>query len=203
MKYPGEGGNYNPDGMPAVCPALRRVSAGWQKYIAPVKMTRRIQLMQWELLQRFNPAADTGRYTQLYHTKIALTNGNGFGDPKDPRINHITGENVGAPDPKLMDGIIMAGQLYSGVVEGDALVKYPGYHAMDANNPVDADTIASNGWMFRAVSWHEAGRGEDFFPLFGGAFMVPHIISEPATYPLEYFEWWDREYPPDPLKVGG
>ena len=204
-RYSGEGGNYNPDGMPAVTPALRMASTGWQKYITPVKMTEQIQNIIWDVMQIKNPSITPDRLTQTLHTKIALANGAGFGNPNKPKANFITGENKTSPLPKLMDGIIMAGQLYQGDVVGDTLVMKPGKHAMDASNPVNAVTAINNGWVFRCVSWHDkqGGYGEDFFPERGGEYWMPHIISEIATYPLIYFDEWKRNYPPDPLKLGG
>ena len=205
LKYPGEGGNYNPDGMPGVTPALRMTENGRLKYITPVKMTERIQNIIWDVMKIKNPSITPDKFTQTLHTKIALTNGAGFGDPNKPKANFITGDNKTSPLPKLMDGIIMAGQLYQGDVVGDALVMKPGKHAMDANNLVSAATAIKNGWVFKCVSWHDkqGGYGEDFFPLRGGEYYVPHIISEIATYPIMYFDEWERSYPPDPLKLGG
>ena len=203
LKYPGEGGNYNPDGMPAVTPALRWSALGWQKYISHVIFDAAIQNLAWQLMKYFNPATDVQRFEQLYDYRIALTNEDGFGDPSDPRWNHITDENKGAPEPKLKDGIIMAGQLYQGVVQGNALACYPGTHAMDMYNPVDLQTLLDNHWYFFAVSWHDAGYGEHFFPDFGGVFAVPYVLREVATYPLEYFDKWEADTYPDPLRVGG
>jgi len=204
LKYPGEGGTQNPTGMPAVTPAQRWTGV-WNKYIAPVKMTKPIQLLQWDVMQAKNVGVLPDRYTQTYNQAIALTNNQGYGDPGDPRANFVTKENMTKPLPKLMDGIIMAGQLYLGEAHDNALVQYPNYHAMSEHGLVDAQDALFNRWCFRCVSWHSGngGYGEDFFPRRGGEYWVVHIISEAASYPLHLFEWWNRDYAPDPLKMGG
>jgi len=204
LKYAGEGGPQNPTGMPAVAPALRW-NGYWNKYIAPVKMTKQIQLLQWDVMQIKNIDVLPDRYTQTYHQAIALANNNGYGDPKDPRANFITKENESSPLPKLMDGIIMAGHLYDGEPNGNVIEQYPNVHAMSQQMLVDAQTALDNNWCFQCVSWHagNGGYGEDFFPRRGGEYWVAHIISETATYPKDYFEWWNKDYPPNPLKMGG
>lgn len=206
LKYSGEGGNENPSGMPAVAPASRWNGSNWEKYIRPVDMTEKIQRLQWDVMRLLNPDADAGAFSMLYDWEIALTNFNGFGDPSDPRVNWITGENKGKPEPKLMDAIIMAGGLYNAEREGDLIVFYPGVHAVQWDAIPDAETVIRNGWIVRAVSWHDkqGGYGEDFFkPGRVGPFYYAHIIRERAQYPAEWFEYWDRDYPPNPLMVGG
>ena len=206
LKYPGEGGNQNPAGMPAVCPAREWTGTRWGKYIDPVKMTKEIQWLQWGVIQKKNPDATVDVLERLFAFDIAICNGNGYGDYRDPRVNFVTGERIGYEEPKLMDGILMAGGLYQAEKDGQEIAMYPGVHSIDKNNICDVETAINNNWICRAVSWHDrqGGYGEDFFkPGRIGAFYYAHIISEKATYQADFFEWWDRDYPPDPLKVGG
>lgn len=234
--------DVNPSGMPAVQPAQRNVNGLWSKYISPVKMTETIQNILWDVLKHYNPSVTVKKYGDFYQYDRWACNNNGFNDPDDPRKNFISGEDLAAEYPKLMDGIIMRGQLYQGnttwtfvqflsdsvelakdlyknhdvfsvmgvanVVSGawdslmadNTLVMLPGVHAMSASSPVSAQVAIDKGWTFRAMSYHQTF-AEDFFPSFGGQFWAAHIINETATYPLHQFEWWDRDYPPDPLVI--
>lgn len=206
LKYPGEGGNYNPSGMPAVTPALEWTGTRWGKYIRPVKMTSAIQWLQWGVIQHHNVDATPDVTDRLFADDIALCNHHGLDDPDNPRVNYVMGTNLGYEEPRLMDAILMAGGLYNAVKNGNEIRFYPGVHSVDENNIPDVETVVRNGWAVRAVSWHagRGGFGEDFFkPGRVGPFYYAHVISDVAKYPSEYFEWWDRDYPPDPLKVGG
>jgi hypothetical protein len=191
LRYPGEGGNQNPIGMPAVAPA---------ENAPPVPFDERLQVLSWKLMQRMNPTITPKQWRSVYAYNRAFTNGNGFDEPGDPRADFVNRLDLQAPLPKLMKAIICSGSLYQGIVEGDKLVMYPGVHAMDAENPVSLDDIIRNGWYFLAVSW--TGKGGTHFPQGnGGIVPVPYIIEERVEYPLKWFERWEYPYPPNPLAM--
>jgi hypothetical protein len=193
LLYTGEGGNDNPLNMPAVAPSFDA---------QPIPFTETLQLLSWQLMQRLNPTITSMQWRSVYRYDRAFTNFNGFDDPNNACADYVNRLDLGAPLPKLMKAIICSGSLYDGIVEGDKLVMYPGVHAMDAATPVSVDELIRRRWYFLATSW--TGKGGVHFPQGNGDVVpIPYIIRARTEYPLAWFQRWDREYLPDPLKIYG
>ena len=61
------------------------------------------------------------KWDAFYGNNLWITNDNGFGEEDDPRVNFITGENVGAPLPKV-EAITCGGNVLAGYEEGENVV---------------------------------------------------------------------------------
>jgi len=191
-----EGGNQqNPWGMPEVGPP---------ENASAIKMTKEIQEMSFELMAHFNPLITPLLWTRVHDHDRAFTNFNGFGNPDDPRANYILGENLSANLPKYDKAQrVSGGQFIRGEVEGDQLVCTPGLHGIDANSPLpDLGTIISNNWYLFAISLNGENQGVSHFPQGqGGPVAIPFIFAESIRFPLWWFEKWEADELPDPLRI--
>jgi hypothetical protein len=192
--------NYNPDGMPAVGPALMDDT----KYIRPVVMTKEIQLFICAFSLSQNPLMSDDDVVKTLDRKIAFANTQGWGyhaDDLAKRANYIWNKDLEYEEPKLEDGIICAGSLYQGVTDGKHLIQKPGIHAIDGNKPMPTiQEVLDKGWWFYATSW-ENPNASHFPQGRGGIVAMPHIISEDAYYPLWWFDWYESYTPNNPTAV--
>lgn len=196
-----EGGYPNPDKMPVVRPSLQEGS---------VNFTKPLQLMSYEI-NKFNRLLTRGRWRGIYGNWTAFTNTAGFDDPGDPRADWVNVVDLKYPLPKLMKGIICGGGFYTGVVEhdlkyGDVLAMYPGVNAIDVYNLPSTDyqvfsqIVLEKHWYFHATT--RSGDKINNFPQGqGNPVYVPYCLRAPASYPLSWFEPWEEDYLPDPLKI--
>lgn len=193
-----EGGRETPNGAPCVIPS---------KTVPPVIMTREIQLAAHGLNTEF-PLWNGGKYRVVYNGRIAFTNGEGYDDSRSgPRKDFVNMRDLTAEYPKLMDGIICAGNFYTGVQIGNEIEMRPGIDAIDSNQPIPlVSIIKAQHWYFHAVTgqynankvWQVSN-----FPQCGegNPVRVPHVLREPTRYPAAWFARWQADYLPDPLKV--
>ena len=162
----------------------------------------------WQKRSReMNPRLSDSKWTSFYDTKTILTNnGNGFG-ANPPRVNYITGENIGAANPKC-ELLTCGGNVLTGVVDGNNL-------RVDVLNglstPPALEWILARPWYYVvAVNWYVGGsvgrfpQGEQpsgevvpiLHPLIGDPTHYPNI-----TIPLSCLEKWDADFIPDVFKV--
>lgn len=76
----------------------------------------------------------------------------------------------------------------------------PGVHGIDATKPMPGvDDIIKNNWFVIAVT---AGEEIYNFPQGKGGWVVyPFIFDGPISFRREFFQEWDRDYLPDPMKT--
>lgn len=87
---------------------------------------------QWQFfLYAINPGMAPNAIANLMGATTALMNNTGIGDPNDPRANYITGEDLGAPDPRLDKLRTFARNIHTGVEVGENLQ----VRTFDGNNP--------------------------------------------------------------------
>jgi hypothetical protein len=174
-----EGGFVNPDNMPNV----RRATDA-----PPVKFTPALQQLAWDVMRAKNAAITRAGYDAIFAGDTAFTNRHG----------------IESDDPKLMDGIICAGMFLPGEVEGGYLVARPGVHAVDANQPLPSvQKVLDRGW------WFVANTGQGLTGAFNlpqgkfGPVYIVYALVESVQYPLSWWEPWDSDRMPDPLRYGG
>lgn len=186
-----EGGYPSDNGNPEVRPS---------KTVLPVPMTQPVQKLSYDINEN-NPFFGGGSWRAVYTYKRAFTNGNGFDEPNDPRVDYINGLDIGAPVPKLMDGIICGGMFIRGEVVGSDLVCTPGVHAIDANKPLPTvEEVMARNWYFTAVTQND-GHIYHFPQGHGLPVLIPYILRQPARYPLAWFVRWEADTLPDPLRL--
>jgi len=180
------------DGMPEVRPS------NWGNGI---DFGYRLQQLSWELMQWGNSTITPKQWRAVYKHDVAFTNYQGFDKPGDPRADFINGQDVGAELPKLMKVTICGGSLYQGLISDSIFTLVPGVHGIDATKPIpDMSTVVNNGWYFSAVTWHSGNKIADFPQGNGGRVLIPLVLSVPVSYPLAWFQKWEADAPPDPLR---
>lgn len=185
-----EGGDEHYVGAPAVHPS---------DSIAGVPFTSDMQWLSYNI-NSFNPLLTKSKWRNVWSNGTAFTNNNGFSKPGDPRVDYVNRIDIGYPLPRVMRALICSGSFYRGVVEGNYLVMYPGIHGVDVSKPMPepAEVIARN-WYFCAVSADDSAATH--FTQGGGAEVrIPLFLKVPTRYPRAWFEPWDREYLPDPIR---
>ena len=186
-----EGGLSNPDRMPVVRPSVNA---------PPIKFTEAMQLLSYEL-NAFNPLFTREKWCVVYGTGTAFTNQNGFLDDNDIRADFVNRKNLGEPLPKLMKAIICGGMFIRGEVTGNQLRCIPGIHAIDASKAMPGiEEIKARNWYFTATT-RRGARVNNFPQGMGQPVLIPYFLIEPVVYPLQWFERWESNELPDPLKV--
>ena len=188
-KYPWEGGNNVPAGMPAVIPALQWQNSGYVKYIQPIQFTQPMQWLSWWLMKRLNESISMVKWGAVYAGDRWGTNGNGWDnkeEPDDQRRDYVQDRYAGYPDPKLMDAIIMSGSVYGGDEDEHHVIMRPGVHGIDVYKPLpDVDEVLARGWYFLAMN--NTNPPSPFPQGNGGAVAIPYFLREVATYPKAWF----------------
>ena len=188
-----EGGLDNPTGMPVVRPSANA---------KPILFKQDMQLRSYEI-NCSNPGMPDlakNKWRAVYGNNVAFTNGQGYGKKNDPRRDYVNKMDLTKNYPKLMKAIICGGMFIRGYAEGSNLVCYPGIHAIDANKPTPpVQTIIDNNWYFTATTG--GMKSIHNFPQRGGyPILIPFFLIEPTPYPLKWFERWQSNTLPDPLK---
>jgi len=186
-----EGGLSNPNGMPVVRPSENAPA---------IHFTGAMQLMSYEL-NSFNPLFSKEKWRVVYGRGTAFTNQNGFVDHGDLRADFVNRKDLNEPLPKLMKAIICGGMFIRGEVTDDQLRCVPGVHAIDAGKAMPSvDEIMARNWYFTATTSN--GKRVNHFPQGKGQpVLIPYILIEPVVYPLTWFERWESNELPNPLKI--
>jgi hypothetical protein len=199
-----EEGRITPNAMPCVIPS---------KTIPPIPMTKEIQLLAYYLNREF-PEWGGNDYRSVYNGSKAFTNNHGYdSDEPNPR-DYVNGLDLYAVEdngfpllPKLMDGIVCAGNFFTGVQIGSEVEMLPGRDAIDANKPIPSlEEVMAKHWYFHATSakFDVSGTWKvSNFPNcgIGNPVRIPYVLREPTRYALEYFIPWSSNELPDPLRI--
>lgn len=178
-------------GLPEIRPSLPNVD--------PVEFTRKLQELSWAM-NTYNPLFTKNNWRTVYGNPTAFCNGNGFGDPLDPRADWINMLDLKMPFPKLMKGLICGGMFIRGVNDDRFLYCIPGVHAIDPGNVPDVATVMRNNWYFVATTQY-FGKVSNFPQGHGKPVYIPYVLRETASYPLSWFTRWESDTLPDPLKI--
>lgn len=173
-------------------------------YARALQMTEAIQRMSYRLMTYANPTITARQWTDVHQYDRCFNNGTGFKDPYDPRANFITGENLSYPLPAYDKAMrICGGTFVRGDAVADKLVFRAGVHGIDGNGPMpDPETIIRNHWYTYAVSVGNRYDRISHFPQGnGGVVLVPFIFRDTITFPLAWFERWESDALPDPLRI--
>jgi len=184
-----EGGYEHEVGAPAVHPSVNA---------PPINFTESMQRLSWGVMLRKGPQITPPQWTRVFDNNTAVTNQQGFGN-STPRRNYITGEDVNNPQaelPKLMKAILFSGTFIRAERVGNLLRCVPGVHAVDATKPMPSiDTVLSMNWYTYAVS---ADMNSAAHFIAGTPTAIVYFLKEVVTYPVEWFEPWDRDVLPNP-----
>lgn len=200
-----EGGNENtPLGMPEVTPPLAATA---------LDMTQAVQEMSYKLMLHFNQAIQGPDWnpkkiwSNVHKYDIAFTNEEGFEKPGDPRRNYILNEDLTFDYPKYdKQGRLCGGAFIHGLAEidhqgRDVLRCKPGIHGIDARGPMpEVETIAARNWYFFALNYFP-DHVEHFAQGQGQPVAIPFIFDRDVVFERRFFEPWEGETPPDPLKI--
>lgn len=187
-----EGGRGAPAGMPAILPPIETRA---------LDMTDEIQEMSYELAHHFAPAIDGGKWRAIHGYQTAMNNGsqNGFGDA--PHRDVINGMDLDAPPPRY-DKMqrSFAGSFIRGEAVGTTLFCRPGIHGIDANQPMPRlEEIIEKNWYVIACT---SGEKIWNFPHgLGSPVVYPFIFDRTISFPLSWFQRWERSYLPNHLTV--
>lgn len=160
----------------------------------------------WQLLSRaMNPMLSDNQWTSVYGSNLWIANQQGFGMANSPRVNFVTGENLGAAYPKC-ELLTCGGNLLTGTVVGNDLR----VSVLDGlGTPPSLEWILARPWYYVvAVQWYTSGaigrfpQGEQpdgsvvpiLHPLIGDPTRFPDI-----RIPLSCLQKWDRPDLPDPF----
>ena len=98
---------------------------------------------------------------------------------------------------------VCGGTFITGAAVGDKLQCVAGVDGIDGNAKMpDIDTVLKNNWYTHAVSVNNDYSRIVHFPQGnGGAVLVPVIFRDTITFPLAWFERWEADELPDPLRI--
>lgn len=190
-----EGGRWVPPGMPE-----ERTPEGWTR----VWMTEPIQRMSYWLMTHANPSVTPNGWTKVHRWDKCFNNNQGFERDGDPRANYIMGIDLDAELPAYDKAMrICGGTFITGSQVGDKLVCRAGVDGIDADSPMpETETILRHNWFTHAVSVNNDYKVISHFPQGnGGPVLVPFIFRNTITFPLEWFQRWQADELPDPLKI--
>ena len=187
-----EGGRDVPTGMPAILNPIETRA---------LSMTEEIQRMSYALMQHFAPTLAKKKWRALHGHFLAMTNGeqNGF-DGGTPHSDYINNVDIGTSLPRYdkMQRSFQGSFIRGDVVNGTLVCK-PGIHGIDSTRPLPSiNDIVSNNWYVTAVT---AGTTIHNFPQGDGQTIVyPFIFDRPISFPLQWFQVWERDYLPNPFE---
>jgi hypothetical protein len=186
-----EGGYTHESNAPAVHPSVNA---------PPIDFTEPMQRLSYDVMRRFGSNITPTQWTRVFDNNAALTNNQGFGGTP-PRRNYITGESVNNSNselPKLLKAILFSGTFVRAEVAGSLLRLVPGVHAVDATKPMPSvETVVANNWCTFAVS-ADMQAASHFIA--GTPTAVVYFLREPVTFPLSWFERWERDVLPNPTQ---
>lgn len=140
----------------------------------------------WQrLVFAMNPSLTPHQFTTLFGWTTAFCNGTGFGEPGEPRANHITGENLDASDPNFDKARFCGGTSFTGVetAYGDVWIE-----TLSPDSPPTLEWIVQHPWMmFDAVS---TGNGipRPFPENNGIPIKIPLVASNPVLVPFRKYD---------------
>jgi len=176
-------------GAPAIIPAFTDGS---------VIMTEPIQRLSYELMKRFCPTMDGGRWATMHGSFLAMCNRTGFGDPNNPRRDYINGLDLTAELPRYDKCRTFQGSFITGRLEGNLIVCTPGVDGIDANAPLPTvDEVIAKHWYSVAIN-----TGEPPFhwrPNWGGVIVFPFIMRGVMKFESQFFAAWDSDVYPNPI----
>ena len=187
-----EGGyDKTPLTMPEVIPATNPLA---------IEVLEALQRLSYNLMLYFNKLITPNAWTGTHGYRTAFMNGTGFGDPNDKRRNYITGEGVGSPNPQYDKERICGGTFVRGNVSNGFLLLTPGVHGIDSTKPLPTvDEVIKNNWYFYAINYFAEGVSY-FGQGKGGPVVMPIVLKHETAFPIGYFEKWESNELPDPLK---
>lgn len=193
-----EGGWPNtPAGMPEVMPP---------EVVQAVEMTMWIQVMSYDLMRKVNTAITTALWRKIHSYDRAFNNfpQNGY-DGGIVHADFINGKDVNASLPRYDKAQrVCGGSFVTGDAVSDKLVMRSGVHGIDPDGPMpEINTIIAKHWFIYAVSIGTTNEGAiSHFPQGkGGPVLIPLIFRGTITFPLKYFERWESDSLPDPLRI--
>lgn len=198
-----EGGRGAPTGMPAILPPIDTRA---------LDMTDDIQRMSFALARRFAPSIDGNKWRAMHGDQVAMTNGEQNGYGSEPHRDIINNRDLNSPPPRY-DKMqrSFAGSFIRGEVIGERIYCEPGVHGIDAREPMpDTDTIIKNNWYVIACTsgdkiWNFVPDHPAFIsdPSFvqgnGDPVVYPFIFDRVISFPLVWFQRWERDYLPNHL----
>lgn len=130
--------------------------------LLPNQFTTLNYAWQW-FWKNINPNMSKEDWTKLLGYQRAFTNNNGFG-MDDPRVNYVTGENLGAEPPKI-ESLLCGGALITG--EPDVLYKGEKHLRVltldGKQSPPPVEWVVARPWFyFEAVSVRPDGATQSF-----------------------------------------
>lgn len=156
-----------------------------------VIMTPEIQQMSYDLMARFCPTLDDGRWRTMHGNTLAMCNGTGFGKPAVD-----SGEEL----PKYDKVRTFQGSFRTGVSDGRLITMIPGIDGIDATKTMPSiDTIIAKHWYSIAVNVGDPPF--HFRPSWGGVIAYPFIMKTVMSFEAEFFAAWNADEPPDPLRT--
>lgn len=192
-----EGGyQRTPPGMPEVIPPDE---------VQKVEMTRWVQIMSFNLMYEANHAITPELWRKIHAFNRAFNNQpeNGY-DGGIPLADFINTRDIDARFPSYDKAQrVCGGSFITGEAVSDKLVCRAGVDGIDADSPMpDVKTIMEKHWFIHAVSINADGRQISHFPQGkGGPVLIPFIFRGTITFPLAYFERWEADVLPNPLKL--
>jgi len=200
--------------------SLHKIEGGWQntppnmpevmppQYYDKVEMTADIQRMSYELMRKINPSVTGNIWRNCHSDGRAMTNFNGYIDKTGgiPRADYINNRDLTAPLPAYdKPQRLFGGSFVRGVAQNGRLICTAGIHGIDADAPLPSiDEIIKNHWYTVAVNVNsDFTVMSDWSQGQGGHIVFPFIFRGVIEFDLQYFERWDKDELPDPLKVGG
>lgn len=184
------------------------------------RMTKDIQLMCYDLQRRFCSAVSKGRWRMPLHGHgFAMTNkGAGFGWPDTVLRDYVNNLDTNAVDDRGRPALpeydkirTFQGSFITGTLEGDKIWCQPGVDGIDANGftyipgtaaaAATLQKIIDNHWYSIAVA---VGNPPFHVRVQWGAGCVivfPFIFAQPVAYEARFFERWDADALPEPLKI--
>jgi hypothetical protein len=148
--------------------------------------TAGFQLQSYALNTVANPlitaSIDPLKWRVLFDFMRAFTNGTGFNESGDPRVDFVNMRDIGAPLPKFDKARICGGALVTGVVDGNDLI----LETMNVYGGAPTlDWLLARPWLyFDAVN--VTANGISRFPqgMNGNRVFIPLVTSQVERYPL-------------------
>lgn len=186
-----------PYSMPAVMPPIDQNA---------LEMTEAIQLMSFALMKHFYPAITGNVWRNLHMVGLCLNNKDVDGFDGDiVHADYVNKRDLGASLPRYdkqqrtFEGTFIRGELV-----GDRIRCVPGIHGIDAKKPMPSvEEIVEKNWYVTAVnvgpernpvpSHFAQGKG---FPI-----VYPFIFDRVIEFPAIWFERWESEELPNPVRL--
>lgn len=183
-------------------------------------MTKDIQWMSYDLQRHFCDGVTKGRWRNpLHNHAFAMTNkGAGFDYPGTVLRDYVNGRDLNATDnlgrpalPKYDKIRTFQGSFITGTLDGNLIWCQPGVDGIDAQDfayipgtPEAAATLQN----IIDKCWYSVGVAVGNPPFHiraqwgaGCVIAFPFIFSKPTAYEARFFERWEEDFLPDPVKI--